>query len=515
MAVGLGLAVFGLYLRTLAPGLLSGDSGELQVLAYLLGHTHQTGYPIYVLLAKVVTWLPVGEIAYRVNLYSAIAGALAVVASYFAARALGGRRMPALIVASALAVSTTFWSQAVIAEVYTTAMLVLALVVLVLFRWAATGRAWLLFAAGLLGGLSLGVHLSVALFAPAAILYLALQPARSRRAWVAATLGSALGVALMLLAHLAMDRWGSAANIFDAGIIASASSWDLTAEDLDSPWEKLVFGLSGRQFQPFMFSRPGEVMLAQARGYFANLPRELSWVVIVGAALALVRLPRRRWRAAVLLGSGLLLQWVFFFNYEIWDIYVFYLPSYLLVLCLAAWGLTEIQTLLDRRLPRPARAVVLGALLLAAVAPNLYRHREIVRTGIPWFHLATYPIDKLTLETLHPAARASVRAFEPNSLVFTNYPWTWALYYVAYVEEGRTDLTFLETLPRDDRRELADSAIALVDESLATRPVFFEKRNHKLVAAGYALEPVIIGWKRFYRVHKTGETAPSAPDAEP
>jgi len=40
-----------LYIRTLAPGLLSGDSAELQTLAYTLGMTHPTGYPVYIILA--------------------------------------------------------------------------------------------------------------------------------------------------------------------------------------------------------------------------------------------------------------------------------------------------------------------------------------------------------------------------------------------------------------------------------------------------------------------------------
>ena len=59
LPVLLGAAAFFLYLRTLAPVLLPGDSGEFQALARLLGNTHPTGYPIYLLLAHPFTWLPV------------------------------------------------------------------------------------------------------------------------------------------------------------------------------------------------------------------------------------------------------------------------------------------------------------------------------------------------------------------------------------------------------------------------------------------------------------------------
>ncbi|MBK8822702.1 MAG: DUF2723 domain-containing protein [Anaerolineales bacterium] len=55
-----------LYLRTLAPSLLYGDSAEFQTIAFTLGLGHPTGYPVYILLAKLFTFLPFGDIAYRV-----------------------------------------------------------------------------------------------------------------------------------------------------------------------------------------------------------------------------------------------------------------------------------------------------------------------------------------------------------------------------------------------------------------------------------------------------------------
>jgi hypothetical protein len=46
LATAVGLLSLVLYARTLAPGLLPGDSGEFQTMAILLGHTHPTGYPV-------------------------------------------------------------------------------------------------------------------------------------------------------------------------------------------------------------------------------------------------------------------------------------------------------------------------------------------------------------------------------------------------------------------------------------------------------------------------------------
>src|SRR5215213_3002054 len=85
-----------LYMRTLAPSLLYGDSAEFQTIAYTLGIGHPTGYPIYVLLAKLFTFLLVGDIAYRVNLFSAFCAALTVVFVYLITRRLGAMHIPAV-----------------------------------------------------------------------------------------------------------------------------------------------------------------------------------------------------------------------------------------------------------------------------------------------------------------------------------------------------------------------------------------------------------------------------------
>src|SRR5688572_22397237 len=96
LALLLFIASFVLYIRTLAPSLLYGDSAEFQTIAYTLGIGHPTGYPIYVLLAKLFTFLPVGDIAYRVNLFSAFSAALTVTLVYLITRKLGAANSAAM-----------------------------------------------------------------------------------------------------------------------------------------------------------------------------------------------------------------------------------------------------------------------------------------------------------------------------------------------------------------------------------------------------------------------------------
>jgi hypothetical protein len=72
------IIVFTLYGFTSAPGVVGGDAGEHQFAVPLLGIPHTTGYPLYVLVGKLWTLLiPIGSPAWRMNLFSALGGALA------------------------------------------------------------------------------------------------------------------------------------------------------------------------------------------------------------------------------------------------------------------------------------------------------------------------------------------------------------------------------------------------------------------------------------------------------
>src|SRR5438093_4180433 len=72
-----GMATLGVYLATLSPTIGGGDGGELVTVGYVLGVAHPPGFPLYTLLAKLATLLPVGTVAWRVNLLSAVCAAAA------------------------------------------------------------------------------------------------------------------------------------------------------------------------------------------------------------------------------------------------------------------------------------------------------------------------------------------------------------------------------------------------------------------------------------------------------
>ena len=71
------------YLTTVSPGVNFIDSGELITAVHEPGIAHPPGYPLYVLLGYVASHVLWGDVAWRVNVFSAFWGAMAVGAFFF------------------------------------------------------------------------------------------------------------------------------------------------------------------------------------------------------------------------------------------------------------------------------------------------------------------------------------------------------------------------------------------------------------------------------------------------
>ena len=148
-------ASFLLYVRTLAPTVTGEDSGELIAAAYTLGIPHPPGYPLWCLLAKLFTFIPVGDIAYRCNLMSAFFGALCCSLVFFISSYVTGQRLPAATAALVFAASREFWSQCVIAEVYSLTLFFALAVLYLVILWRDRRDERLLKTAALLFGFGL------------------------------------------------------------------------------------------------------------------------------------------------------------------------------------------------------------------------------------------------------------------------------------------------------------------------------------------------------------------------
>jgi len=183
---------FSLYVVTLAPTVTFEDSGELIAAAYTLGVPHSPGYPLFTMAGKVFSALPVGNVAYRLNLMSAFFSALAAMlltwtaALVLASRASGRRDRQNVLVwtaalASGLWMATSFevWEQSVITEVYSLNLaVVISFLLLLALRWRDPSSDRYLYAACFLLGLALTTHSTSLILIP----LFALHVARNERA---------------------------------------------------------------------------------------------------------------------------------------------------------------------------------------------------------------------------------------------------------------------------------------------------------------------------------------------
>jgi Protein of unknown function (DUF2723) len=197
-AAAAGFASLALYLATLQPGFGGPeDTPKFQFLGYVLGTAHPPGYPLYVWLSHLFVMLPIGTIAYRANLFSAVMAALACAVAFVMSRQIGAGRWASLCAALALAAGASFWKSAVFAEVYSLAAVMAALTVSLLLAWnARPGALRILAATGALA-LGLGNHLTIIGIIPACVLYVLLRHRRvvTPRLIAAASVIVLLGVA--------------------------------------------------------------------------------------------------------------------------------------------------------------------------------------------------------------------------------------------------------------------------------------------------------------------------------
>lgn len=458
VAVSLGLLAFALYVRTLAPGLLAGDAGEFQMAAWRAGLAHPTGYPLYLMLGWFWSHLlPLGDPAYRMNLFSAFWAAMTIALLYWLLVAVGRRVFPsesriapvAVLMALTFAVTPTFWSQATQAEVYTLNAAFVVLLLLLCSGHVVRDEfvpAWCV----LIFGISLTHHRTTLLLLPALLAALWLT---GRIVWPGAR--KAVGLAALLALpqllylyiplraahtpylHLALTPTRPL-NLYEnslSGFLAMVSG-SVFRGAIGTPVQglgrvTLLVGFLNRQFTPI--------------GILLGL---------LGLAL-LIR--RRQWPLLALTGLAFLAIVGFGLVYFIGDVYDQLIPAYVIWTIWAALGLLF---LLNALASRPAGGLLLLAMLLPAYLlfggyPKLDRsHDRQARQR--WQTLLAQPIptDALLISN------------DRNEMV--------PLWYLQFVEGQRPDL--LGLFPLITPRLEHSNVVRLLDDVLDTgRPIFLIK----------------------------------------
>lgn len=201
------VALFALYALS-APRTVGLEDDALFILSsYYLGIEHPPGYPLFTLIGHLFSLLPFGSIAYRVHLASALFGALSGAAAWLCAHALTGARLSAYLAAFALGVCPVFWSQSVIAEVYTLNIFFLLVLVYLGLRASAQEPGllpWMAF----IFGLSLSNHWPLMLLVAPAFAVL-LWPARDELIKRAALLVWLVLLGLLPYVWLVVRSWAA------------------------------------------------------------------------------------------------------------------------------------------------------------------------------------------------------------------------------------------------------------------------------------------------------------------
>jgi hypothetical protein len=359
----LGVAGFAflLYLWTLAPTVLYYerpdllDAAMLQAHTYVLGIMQPTGYPTYTMLAHLFTYLPFGDPAYRSNLASAVFGAAAVFLVFLAGLRLSGRISAAAVGALAFAVGNIFWSQAVIAEVYTLNALFVSLIVLVLLVWRDTREDCYLLASAFLMGLSLTHHVTSGLLLPTAALFVLAVDRRKLLEWRLVLKGAGLFV-LGLTPYLYLPvRALMGPPISEADPSNFARFWELVA---------------GREFGVHFWTfGPNELLtrLASLWGYFSS---EFHAGLLLIAAFGVISMLLKDRAGALLLGVPFLGWLAYAIGYDIFDYFLYFIPSYLMLALFLVVGAGKILDGVERLtaesspLLRKAAPVLISILLL-------------------------------------------------------------------------------------------------------------------------------------------------------
>ncbi|MDX1520729.1 MAG: DUF2723 domain-containing protein [Anaerolineae bacterium] len=417
------------YIRTLAPTITwrndGADSGDFAAAVAVGGVPHPSGYPTYLLLARVFTQLPVGDVAYRLNLLSAGCAALAIIGvglviyhtlhttlphpASLGANASQQRLLAACAVAASLvfAFSDIFWSQAVITEVYTLNTFFAVVLLLATLHLNVSNQRWLVPAIFFIAGLSLGNHLSIVLFLPG-LLWL-FKAGWHWKLAINAGLAFFVGLSAYLIIPLRAAavppvNWAGAANLPDLIWLVSAA-----------PYRHFVFALPWA-FVPARIAAEGLLVTTAF----------LGWGVPVGLIGLWTMLHRDRRLAAGSITSFLLLS-VYAIGYNTTDSYVYLLPALRLFSGWIGWGLFFGSRWLLTNLKMPpwlSNRVWLALLLLPLMSLSInFADQDISRDR----EALTYATENL-------------QQVQPDALIIAdNDPHTFALWYGLYGLKLRPD----------------------------------------------------------------------------
>ncbi len=457
---------FTVYWRTLAPSVafLFDDTLEFQYVVPRLGIIHQTGYPLYTLLGKLFTLLvPLNDPAFRLNLFSAVVGAIAVGMVYLVLIHLVAHRWAAVVGALTFAAGQTFWGQAVIAEIYTAQMLLVALTLYLVLIWreevqvGAVERARLRFyLLALVMGLGLTHHRLILLVYPAIALYIILV---NRAA-------SVKGISLPILARATVLFIAPLLLYLYLPLRGAVGSADGTYQNT---LEGFFGWVMAQEYTVFLTQNPLQVQ-HDATYYISLFQTQFGMLGLLLSGMGIVWFVQRP-REWLLLALALVAEAGFAFNYRVSDVYVHFLTTFLLLAIFLAAGADALLSVASRfefRHWKVAVTAPLAGLLLLLLPLGLFEANYSVNDLSNKWDAYDYGVEILN------------QPLEKNATIIGIQG---EVSLVRYLQENAGLRPDVETFAADKE----EARLAAVERAIAKNQVVYLTRPLKGVAERYSL----------------------------
>lgn len=411
---------FFVYLVTLCPSVYWRDSAEFIDAAFTLGIPHPSGFPTYMPLANLLTYLPFGSVAFKVNLFSALMGGLTSVLLFFLTveliSALAGRRDGWTLVfsgltAMAFAFSFSLWESSITAEVYGGMGAAAAGIMIFAIRWAETKDVRFLLAGAFLFGLSSGIHATVALFLPALLILVAtnFKGALKAKDLIMAVFFFLLGFSVYIYlpirsaADPTMD-WGNPETL-----------------------KQFISHITDKKDSEYHFAISRGVFFKNVWLFLKITKNELTILWPLSAILGLFFAIRKNWRIALFLLLFFLGHVSFFIWY--WDSGTIYVASFLVVMALGGVGIYYFIGLFEKtKIPKISlqrmAAIICASFVLFTFIKDYGR------------------LDKSNYYAVEDLAAADFMRFDHDSMVLTSLYWPF-FYYFQDVERRREDINVI------------------------------------------------------------------------
>jgi hypothetical protein len=340
-----------LYTNTMLPGMgYSGDTAKFQFIGKILGIPHATGYPLYILLNKLFIQIPVRSVAFRANLMSVFFSLLTLFFLYRSLSLIFKKEAVSFFSTLFLALSLTYWSQSLVAEVYTLNSFFLALVIFLLVKWAQSRRDTDFYLFLFAYALSFGNHMSMILLLPAILVLIISVDVRImfRKKSLAVAAG-ALFLGVGQYAYLFIRTFQNA----------------VYRESEVSNLKQLLFMLTAKPFRKFMFAFPlKEIFFGRISLFGGEFLKNWNGLLIIAGVIGAFGLFRKERKIFWFLFLSFVVQAVYILNYDISDIFVFYIPPFLIFSIFLASGLD----FLTKKIGKPKALLFAIYLVLILIA---------------------------------------------------------------------------------------------------------------------------------------------------